>query len=113
MACHLADYQATSNPNHLSSGFGTDCQSCHGTNGWLGASFNHDALYFPIYSGPHQGVWRGDCTTCHVQPANYNLFECILCHDHAQSRMDPRHTNVSGYSFNSQACYSCHPRGRR
>jgi len=112
VACHLADYQGTSNPNHLSSGFGTDCQSCHNANGWGGASFNHDALYFPIYSGPHQGVWRGDCTTCHVQPANYNIFECILCHEHTQLRMDTKHQQVNGYSFNSQACYSCHPRGR-
>lgn len=112
VACHLADYQGTSSPNHLASGFGTDCQSCHGTNGWPGATFDHDALYFPIHSGPHQSVWGNDCTTCHVQPANYAVFECILCHEHNQSDMNQDHQGVNGYSFNSQACYSCHPRGR-
>jgi hypothetical protein len=25
--------------------------------------------------------------------------------------MDAKHTNVSGYSYDSNACYSCHPRG--
>jgi len=27
--CHIGDYLATSNPNHIASGFGLDCRSCH------------------------------------------------------------------------------------
>jgi hypothetical protein len=26
--------------------------------------------------------------------------------------MDNKHINVSGYSYNSQVCYSCHPTGQ-
>jgi hypothetical protein len=26
--------------------------------------------------------------------------------------MDDEHDDVSGYSYNSQACYTCHPTGR-
>ncbi|MEZ4951394.1 MAG: hypothetical protein R2784_18700 [Saprospiraceae bacterium] len=29
IGCHQADYNATTNPNHQSSGFGTDCTTCH------------------------------------------------------------------------------------
>jgi hypothetical protein len=25
--------------------------------------------------------------------------------------MDSKHSSVGGYSYNSQACYTCHPRG--
>jgi hypothetical protein len=28
-SCHLGDYLATENPNHVQAGFGLDCQSCH------------------------------------------------------------------------------------
>jgi hypothetical protein len=27
--------------------------------------------------------------------------------------MDNKHQNVSGYAYNSQACYSCHPTGEK
>jgi hypothetical protein len=27
--------------------------------------------------------------------------------------MDNAHKNVGGYTYNTQACYSCHPTGKR
>jgi hypothetical protein len=27
--------------------------------------------------------------------------------------MDNKHKDVGGYVYNSQACYSCHPNGRK
>ena len=41
-ACHLDDFNGTTNPNHRNQGFGTDCQVCHrGVDTWRGAVFNH------------------------------------------------------------------------
>ncbi len=45
-------------------------------------------------------------------PTNYAVFECILCHEHNQSEMDDEHRDVSGYRYESVACYQCHPDGR-
>jgi len=43
---------------------------------------------------------------------NFAAFECIFCHEHDdQGKVDEDHSEVSGYQFNSQACYSCHPDG--
>lgn len=105
-ACHQADYEA----QHGDSGYPTTCLSCHDRDAWTGAVFDHDADYFPIQSGKHQGGWTG-CPTCHVNPADFTEFSCFGCHPHDQSRMDPRHAEVPGYAYDSDLCYACHPRG--
>ena len=107
-ACHQADYEGTNDPDHVAAGFPTNCESCHSTSGWDGASFNHDQ-YFPINSGDHSGL---DCADCHVVANNFQVFECIECHEHRQSEMDEEHDDVGGYVWESQACYDCHPTGQ-
>ncbi len=109
-ACHQNDYNNTNNPNHQAAGFPTDCQACHNTSAWNQTTWDHDGQYFPIYSGKHRGKWN-TCADCHVDPNNYAVFECIFCHEHNQQDMDREHQGVSGYVYQSQACYNCHPRG--
>ena len=110
--CHLSDYQATTNPNHQVSGFPTECNQCHNLSpGWKPAQMgNHDADYFPIYSGKHEGEWT-NCTDCHTNAGNYGSFSCIDCHEHNQSDMNSKHGDVGGYQYNSNACFECHPSG--
>jgi hypothetical protein len=85
------------------------CLSCHPT-GDAGEFRDHDAQFFPIYSGRHNNVWN-DCSACHGNAANPRVFGCLGCHEHAQATMDPVHQGMSGYSYNSQFCLSCHPSG--
>jgi hypothetical protein len=112
VACHRADYDRTRNPDHRSAGFPTSCAQCHTTAGWPGATFDHDARFFPIDSGAHRGVWPS-CSTCHVSPGNFRVFECVQCHEHSRARMDDKHDDVRGYAYQSASCYSCHPRGQK
>ncbi len=110
-SCHQADYARTSNPNHQAAGFPVQCQNCHTTTAWRPASFDHDGRYFPIYSGTHRGKWSS-CGDCHVNPANYRAFECILCHEHSnRGEVDRDHREVRGYVYASSACYQCHRDG--
>jgi hypothetical protein len=102
-SCHMADYDGTNDPDHAAAGFPTSCQDCHGTATWNGASFNHP---FPL-TGPH----NQSCSECHQTPGDYMSFSCTHCHEHSQSSMDSHHSGVSGYSYDSAACYSCHPNG--
>ena len=111
-SCHQADYTNSTNPSHVSANLSTNCQECHTTMpGWKPAGFPvHDAGFFPIYSGVHQGEWA-ECTDCHTNTGNYAVFTCIDCHAHNRTEMDDKHLGeVQGYQYNSVACLECHPR---
>jgi hypothetical protein len=109
VSCHLTSYNTTTDPKHSTAHFPTTCQSCHTTTRWTGATFDHDAQWFPIYSGTHRGRWS-TCSSCHANNSNYASFTCLTCH--SQSESNSQHSGVSGYRYNSGACYSCHPKGR-
>ena len=107
-SCHQSNYQTA---HGAGSGISTTCTDCHNVNTWGNVDFQqHDQQYFPIYSGAHKGIWES-CQTCHTTKGNYASFSCLNCHAHAKTTMDQKHSEVSGYSYVSTACYSCHPNG--
>jgi hypothetical protein len=107
--CHQPTFNATTNPSHTSLGFSATCESCHQFTTWNFALFQqHDAI-FAVYSGTHAGTWR-NCATCHTNPADYKVFSCAVCH--GQARTDAGHQGIAGYSYQSSACFTCHPDGR-
>ena len=110
IACHQSDFNNARNPNHRQAGFPTDCTQCHSEIGWEPSSFDHDAMYFPIYSGNHQNEWTL-CSECHINN-DFNNFSCIDCHEHNDpNQLQNDHDGVNGYRFVSSACYECHPNG--
>ncbi len=105
--CHLDDYQATTDPNHVAAGFPTDCEICHSgaDASWDQGQFNH--IWFPIASGHHSGF---ECSECHPNAANFAIFTCTTsCHPRGDT--DHEHEGVAGYVYDSPACLSCHPDG--
>ena len=108
VGCHLDDYESTSDPNHVQAQFGTDCLQCHTEDAWEPTSFDHDAQYFPIYSGSHQGEWDA-CIDCHINPNDFSIFTCINCHTNPET--DDEHEGVAGYVYEDNACLACHPNG--
>jgi hypothetical protein len=106
--CHSTDYNQTTNPPHQTAQFPTDCETCHTQTAWVPSTFEHDAQYFPIYSGAHNGEWDL-CSDCHTNPTNYSEFTCLPCHP--QPETDNEHEGITGYTYNSEACYACHPDG--
>ncbi|MFZ4462893.1 MAG: hypothetical protein ACOYN5_03560 [Bacteroidales bacterium] len=108
--CHADDYNQTTNPPHAVSQFSTECETCHSETAWIPSTFDHDGQYFPIYSGKHAGEWTS-CNECHTTPNNYSQFSCIECHEHNQTDTDNDHNGVAGYTYNSNACFECHPTG--
>ena len=105
--CHSQDYDNTSDPDHSTAGFPTDCEYCHYPThfSWSQAVFDHQ---FPIGSGKHTSA---SCTDCHLT-SDYRLFSCLECHTHRRTRMDRQHEDVIGYVYESLACFACHPEGR-
>lgn len=107
VACHQVDYISA----HGASGYPTDCSACHSAGAWKPSTFDHDSQYFPIYSGEHREAWS-TCTQCHPTASNLAVFSCVTCHEHSQTSMDDKHKEVSGYTYVSSACLSCHPTGK-
>lgn len=104
--CHKNDYVAARNPNHVQSGFPTDCRSCHGTNSydWVPASFDH--AVFPL-TGGHSQV---QCSSCHTSGQYAGTSSvCATCHTpDFQTAVDPPHNGV-GFSTD---CAQCHTTNR-
>jgi hypothetical protein len=111
VGCHQADYDGTTDPDHVAAMFPTDCMLCHDETAWDPSTFDHDGMYFPIYSGSHQDEWV-TCNECHTTANDYTMFSCIDCHEHDnQTDVDDDHSEVNGYVYESNACYACHPDG--
>ncbi len=103
--CHQQRFTQSVNPNHVLGNFPHDCFPCHSTTAWRPSVFTHDQKNFRIFYGKHRNRWSA-CSDCHQSATNFTFFSCLTCH--GMSVTDQKHTNVSGYSYASPACYSCH-----
>ena len=103
--CHLKDYQATTNPNHVTANFPQTCDQCHDTTNFLDATFNHASTGFPL-TNSHTVPPRA-CTDCHVNN-NYNLSStaCVSCHQNDYNNATTPVNHVAA-SF-PLTCDSCH-----
>src|SRR5947209_418811 len=103
VSCHLKDFQGTTNPNHVSSGFAQTCETCHNTAAWQPATFDHATSGFPL-TGAHTVPPR-QCTDCHVNN-NYNITAtaCVSCH---QTDYNTATTPVPHAGFPT-TCQQCH-----
>jgi hypothetical protein len=106
--CHMAAYNATTNPNHQAAGWPTTCDTCHTLPpmAWIPANLpTQYHTFFPVNHGNANGV----CSTCHQNQNDYSVFQCTNCHGGGNAA-NFRHPNVSGYVYNSVNCYQCHKR---
>ncbi len=109
VGCHQDDYDATSDPDHEAVHFSTNCVGCHSETAWEpAATYDHDGLFFPIYSGAHSGKWDA-CMDCHTNTSNIAEYTCVTCHENPET--DDAHMGVDGYSYDSPVCLACHPSG--
>lgn len=79
-ACHLAEYQSTSAPDHAIAEFSTECEICHRPTDWHDGYFNHEVL-----------AGGGSCVECH--------------RDDYDSTTEPNHTDL-GFSLDCDACHN-------
>ena len=102
-SCHQADFNGTTNPNHVSSGFPTDCSICHSTSTWSPSSFNHNNTAFPL-TGAHTTL---ACTQCHTSN-NYTTLPtaCYGCHQADwNGTTDPNHA-AAGFPTTCDTCHT-------
>ena len=103
VSCHQTEYNGTTNPPHVASGFPTTCETCHSTTNWTGATFNHNSTNFPL-TGAHQAV---ACNACHgdgVYKGKSTL--CVSCHQtDYNNTTDPAHA-AAGFATTCETCHS-------
>ena len=103
VGCHQADYNQTSDPVHSTSGFSTDCETCHSQDVWEPANFDHNDFY--VIEGAHTKI-AADCFACHQGSYDNTPNTCVGCHqaDYNQTS-DPAHS-TSGFSTDCVTCHS-------
>src|SRR3954452_19015768 len=104
-SCHFKDFQSTTNPNHVSAKLATNCDTCHTSDNWMNAKFDHNSVGFPL-SGGHAMPPR-QCADCHVNN-NYNLTSaaCINCHlKDFQGTSNPNHV-AANFPSNCSQCHT-------
>jgi hypothetical protein len=102
-SCHMENYAATTQPNHISSGYSTQCNDCHTvySNTWQGSGFDHS--FFPLT----QGHALNSCTQCHTSGKFTKLStNCIDCHStDFNATTNPNH-QASNFSTTCTLCHT-------
>ncbi len=127
VSCHLDDYQATTNPNHVAESYPTTCEDCHGFVAFdQGAIFNHAGIvdgclschlddYQTTTDPDHEAEgFPTSCEDCHASFRTWNgaffnhagiVGNCVSCHlPDYQTTTDPDH---EAQSFSTR-CEDCH-----
>lgn len=76
-----------------------ECSTCHGTERWLPATFDHDK-YFPLDQDHN-----ASCGTCHSS-GDYRSYTCYGCHEHTPANMRAEHAEEG--ITNLSDCVRCH-----
>ncbi|MBK7429236.1 MAG: hypothetical protein IPI60_20510 [Saprospiraceae bacterium] len=100
--CHQDDYNSTTNPNHTTSQFSTNCVNCHSESAWEPSNFDHNNVY-PL-TGAHAAI-ANNCVVCHNGNYNNTPNTCAGCHQpDYNSATNPNH-QTNQFSTN---CTDCH-----
>ena len=104
--CHRLEFNFAQNPNHITSGFSTDCTECHSMNQsvWNFSNFAHD--FFPL-TGGHS---IGNCFDCHSNGTFEGLNkDCYSCHKNDyETTQSPNHIEIN-LPTDCSECHTINP----
>jgi Zn finger protein HypA/HybF involved in hydrogenase expression len=111
-SCHAHATDVAAGRHTFITGFQNDstgCFTCHPNGRETAISVaDHSAKYFAIDKGPHSAL---QCSDCHNWVTTSRPFLCNSCHTHDQAPTDMAHVSITGYRYDSNGCFGCHPNG--
>ncbi len=99
--CHIADFQKTTSPNHVTNKYSTSCLECHNenSNSWHMTLVGHES--FPLTGGHNIG-----CGLCHTTNHYTKIDkECNTCHSKQYLASQVPAHSTAGIS---KECATCH-----
>jgi hypothetical protein len=75
------------------------CKSCHTTEAWKPATFDHNKFF--VLDRDHEAT----CDTCHKNN-DYSRYTCYGCHEHSQANVRAEHVEEGIRDF--ARCVECH-----
>jgi hypothetical protein len=101
VGCHQVDFDQAAAPNHVQSGFPTDCTTCHTTVSWQG-SYDHSRTSFPL-TGAHKAA---GCLDCHADGSyRGKATTCVSCHQAAYDQTTNPNHRSAGFPVECAACH--------
>jgi hypothetical protein len=79
------------------------CNSCHQTEAWKPATFDHEPYFRFDRHHPE------DCGTCHTSEDDLGEYTCYGCHEHTPRNVRSEHLEEGIREF--EACEQCHRSG--
>ncbi|MCP4411771.1 MAG: hypothetical protein GY808_04270, partial [Gammaproteobacteria bacterium] len=103
-ACHRTEYDESSNPNHKTFGFPTNCEECHSGISWERTSFDHFTESGFAIEGAHQSIL---CIDCHENNQLSGIPEnCVGCHQQDFNNVtDPNHIE-NNFGLECAVCHN-------
>ncbi len=104
-ACHLPNYNQSTNPSHLSLGLSTNCVTCHTTDpNWNPALFPNHNDYYPLL-GAHAAI-ANQCVTCHNGNYNNTPNTCYGCHQAEYNQTNNPNHMAAQFPTDCAACHN-------
>jgi len=102
-SCHQQTFNDVQDPSHVQGQFDHNCTTCHSTDGWNPATFDHDRSNYPL-TGAHRTV---DCASCHINGRFAGTpMDCWTCHQQSFAEIqDPNHVQGQ-YDHNCTICHT-------
>lgn len=112
-SCHAHATDVAAQRHVFITGFvneSTGCYTCHPNGRETAISVvDHSAKYFPIDAASAHGTLQ--CSDCHTWVTTSRPFTCMGCHTHDQDVTAAKHTAITGYRYDANGCFGCHPSG--
>jgi len=103
--CHLPEFRAATDPDHVRAGFTQRCTDCHSGSSWAGGRFDHSATQFPLVSAHAQAT----CAACHAEGLYQGTDRaCLACHQPDFDQADSPPHAAAGFPAD---CTTCHKDG--
>ncbi len=101
-SCHSTAFTNSTNPNHVSAAFSTNCNECHNINGWIPSTFNHSITGYTL-TGAHT---TQSCIKCHASGYQNTPTLCNGCHQtNYNNTTNPNHT-AANFPLQCEQCHS-------